>query len=67
MTAVLVIDGVETPLSPDHSLRFYINPDDGYAVTPVLYLNGMRTTKPWSLRLEADVAGTPKQANSNTA
>lgn len=63
MDAVLTVNGVVTPVTPDHCLRFVI---EGGAVRSVLYYQGKRVVMPWTISMvdlhQADKFG----GNANT-
>ena len=57
----LIIDGQEVPLTWEYALRF-----SGFPLEPVLYRNGKRVTKAWTLELKAYQIADSDGGNANT-
>ncbi len=60
----LIIDGVEVPFDYTLALRWYNTPE-GKSI-PVLYRNGKRVTKAWTLVYSAVSKEDKEGANANT-
>lgn len=60
----LIIDGVDTPIDHTFALRWHMSPE-GKSI-PVLYKNGKRVTKAWTLVYSCVSAEDVNGSNANT-